>query len=388
MPLPNLPPNVDFVDSPRYIFRKIGYLINLFLRLIRIIIPIKKNKLTVITWKIVDKIQSILIPLFLLFPNKLLKTIKILRTSDIFYGVGAADFNDFNLEDIVYKTWLYKIANRYVKIVVISSQGIGPINNHWAKKKLKEAFDQIHVLSFRDCYFSKLTIDELQLKGTKYNIVGDEAFNLSIANKEQILSFLRDTGLPPNASFIAFHFRETDYTKKTSYLIPKIASILDEIIKIFSHYIIFFSMSYHTHSTYDEQCGRKIKSHLSFPEKFLIAPLCKDVHIIKGAVGLAVYSLGLSYHLHVFAVSQNRPALILYSGDYYRYKSEGLIRFYNDPCKALDIERCSKDDILKAIELIEKDYENTVDKIKAINKKICEINDWHINEMILMLSKS
>ena len=69
----------------------------------------------------------------------------------------------------------------------------------------------------------------------------------------------------------------------------------------------------------------------------LMAPKSSDLGVIKAAIGASRFTLGLSYHVHVFGLSQGVPAIIVYSNDYYRYKSEGLVGFYAPPNAAVDV---------------------------------------------------
>ncbi len=386
-PLPDLPPNIQFVNTPRWIFRVVGRLVRLFfcsakyLPYFKRFVPSEKEKLETLVWKNADRIITILLPLLLRLPTKLSKTIDILKSCDIFYAVGDASLNDYNLRNFVYKSWLYRTARPYVGISVASSQGIGPVNIQWAKKKMKEVFENLDFLSFRDCCFGKSVVDELRLPNLKYSIVADEAFSLSIGKEEHITALLEESGLQDETSFVAFHFRATDYTKDTTFLFRKAATLLDEICKIVPHFFIFFPMSYHIHSKYDEQCGKAIKELMLQPERLLLAPVCKNVRIVKGAIGRALYSLGLSYHVHVFALSQGKPSIILYTGEYYQYKSDGLIGFYDKPCKALDLEQVSNEEVLRAIRSLEDNYQEAVKMVATVNKRILDNNDWHLREM-------
>lgn len=394
MPLPNLDANVELVKPLRWIFRVTGRLVRVFFHLVTYIpyansfVPLEKEEFDALVWRSVDRILNLLMPILLVLPNKVSKTISLLKTCDIFYGVGAASLNDYNLRDIVYRAWLYKAVKPWVKVSVVSSQGLGPFTIEWSRTKMKEALENLDILSFRDCHYSESIVEELQPCNVKYSIVGDEAFSLSVDDEEKSAKLLRESGLEDGRTFIAFHFRTTDYTKDTNFLVPKVAALLDELCKNVPHFLVFFPMSYHTHSRYDEQCGKAIKESMLQPDRLLLAPLCKDPRTVKGAIGKAVYSLGLSYHVHVFALSQDKPAIILYTGEYYKYKAEGLIGFYGEPCNALDLEQTSAEEFLGAIQELEDSYEATLKNIATVNEYIRDINDWHLREMKSMIKSS
>jgi len=312
---------------------------------------------------------------------------KTLRHCDAFYGVGAADFNDYNLSGLIYKRWLYKAVRPWVKVSAVSAQGMGPIETPLAKHLMRDAFEHVDILSFRDCRYSCEVVDSVSPKCVRRAIVGDEAFSLPIPSERDVSMFLHGVGVKPSESFIAFHWRMTDYTQDTTPLIPRIASTLDALCDVVPYSIVFFPMSYHTHSKIDEVCGWAIRGAMKQPERMIVAPFCKDVYMVKGAVGVARYSLGLSYHIHMFSLSQGHPALILYSGEYYRYKSDGLIGFYGPPNTAIDIERVSIEDAVQAAILIESEYDKACSSIQKVNGKILEVNDWTMKELANLLGK-
>jgi polysaccharide pyruvyl transferase WcaK-like protein len=311
--------------------------------------------------------------------------LEALKDCDIFYGVGAADFNDFWLQGVIYKSWLYTLASRYVRVSAVSAQGIGPLETKWARRRMARAFSHLNLLSFRDFSLSQKIVEAEKVNHVRYQVVGDEALTLATGNKEAVEELLRRSGLPEGASFIAVHFRTTDYTQDTSFLEAQIASLLDRIVEIVPHFFVFFPMSHHLHSGIDEDYGAAIKHNMRWKERFCVAPFHADVKVIKGAVGQARYSMGLSYHVHVFSFSQGHPAIILFTGDYYRCKSEGLVSFYGKPSVAFDLAKTGDDQILGAIQELEDEYPIACENIEKVNEHLVRVNDWTLRDLAGML---
>lgn len=308
-----------------------------------------------------------------------------IQACDVFYGVGAADFNDYWLQGVVYKCWLYTVVRPYVRVSAVSSQGIGPLSTAWARRMMGKAFSKLDLVSFRDHSLSQSIVEKEHPTHVRYKVVGDEAFTLPPSDGDEARALLSESGLPEKTSFIAFHFRTTDYTQDTSYLIPRVARILDQIAEAVPHLVVFFPMSYHIHSRFDEECGRAIQEKMSRNERLFLAPLCRDVRVIKAAVGMSRYSLGLSYHIHVFSLSQGHPAVILYTGDYYKCKSEGLIGFYGAPSVAINLRETDDSRVIDAIMKIENSYDNSCEAINHVNKELLKCNDWMVQEMATLL---
>jgi polysaccharide pyruvyl transferase WcaK-like protein len=110
------------------------------------------------------------------------------------------------------------------------------------------------------------------------------------------------------------------------------------------------------------------------------------VALVKAAIGASRFTLGLSYHVHVFGLSQGVPAIIAYSGDYYRFKSEGLAGFYAAPTAAADIADAQGEaGAMRAIEALRGAGPEVREDIVTRNRSILASNDWTIAEMSRLL---
>lgn len=365
-PFPKLPVefNINLIESPR-IF--ITTLIPRFLRRFPF------------SWKISVYMASFIIKhgiLRYLFRD-MHRWYRILRSCDVFYSVGAANLTDFSLgQCVVYKCWIYKTAGDSVKVSAVGPQGIGPLNTPWAREMLRDTFSKINFLAFRDYKVSLELISNLKPDNVEMKITGDEAFSLPVANSESIDCYLERAGISENDKFVVIHFRETDYTKNTKYLSQRIAELLDFLIYKFDFKYLFIPMSYDLHSKIDRDYGLEISRLLKNNSRMKIGDLTTDTATIKGVIGRSIFSLGLSYHMHVFALSLNKPAVILYTGDYYKYKSDGLAGFYKYPVSSFNLDTFNRDDIVKAIDEIMLNYDVIANNILTVNKKIMDDNDW------------
>lgn len=305
---------------------------------------------------------------------------RALKGCDAFYGVGAADFNDFNARGAAYKIWLYHLARRFTRLVVVGPQGFGPIENPELKAVMRDGLNAVDILAFRDHEFSASFMRGLGSIRGEAKIAGDEAFSLPAADTPTRDGALAAAGLAPDAPFVAVHWRATDYTQDTISFIPRLAEACDLAVERADANVLFIPMSYDVHSGNDEELGEQLRAHMRRREKLFVLPLQRDVAVIKAVIGCALFTLGLSYHVHVFGLSQGRPALILYTGEYYRYKSEGLVGFYGPPSAAIDLARATSDELATTIDGIVKSREATV-SIAEANIRIHAVNDWAMTEM-------
>lgn len=384
-PLPNLPSSVKVVESPRKYFLNLARIVHKVYRildcipLVRRCLLLNSNR-NMSLWRNVDRIAKWILPLLLRLPTPTARVVRMMQECDMFYGVGSGSFNDYNVSYYVYRTWLYRMLKNKVKLSVLSSHGFGPNEDKWANMKMKEGFQALDIMSFRDCQYSEQLVDDMQLTNTIYATVCDEAFSLVASDSTEVELYLQEARLPKHSTFIAFHYRGSDCLRKTEDTYPKVASLLDRLCEVSPHYIMFLPMSYHQHSTHDVDCGQAICRLMRHPERFLQAPLCKNVRTIKGAVGRAHYAIALSYHINVFALSQGRPAIFIYTGDYYRYKVDGLLGFYGDQSRAFDLQKSSPEDVVASAMHIDSNYDSEIGRISKISEQILSTNDWHLRQ--------
>jgi polysaccharide pyruvyl transferase WcaK-like protein len=301
-----------------------------------------------------------------------------LRRCDLFYGVGAADFNDFFPRGVVYKAWLYRMARRFIPVVAVAAQGFGPLDNPELSPLMRQAFSAVDFLSFRDQCFSSAFTQTLGPLPCRTAIVGDEAFSFPAADAGRRDAAISSSGLGPSDSFVAVHWRATDYTQETHRFIPDLAHACDLIAQHTGAKLLFVPMSYDVHSGHDIELVDALRSKMRRPDQLVALPVQNDVAVIKAVIGRALFTAGLSYHVHVFGLAQGRPALILYTGEYYRYKSEGLIGFYGPPSAAVDLARTSAVGLEKAIAAISVGANAARGSIEDANARIGAVNDWTI----------
>jgi polysaccharide pyruvyl transferase WcaK-like protein len=301
-----------------------------------------------------------------------------LRHCDLFYGVGAADFNDFFARGVAYKTWLYQMARRAIPVVAVAAQGFGPLDKPELRPLMRKAFSALDFLSFRDHSFSAAFTQGLGRLPCRTAIVGDEAFSCPAADAGRRDEAIVSSGLDAGDSFVAMHWRATDYTQETRRFIPDLARACDLIVRHTGAKLLFIPMSYDEHSGHDIELVGALREKMGQPDRLCALPVQYDVAVIKAVIGRALFTAGLSYHVHVFGLTQGRPALILYTGEYYRYKSEGLVGFYGPPSAAVDLARTDVIGVERAIVAISAGAEAAGRSIEDANARIRAVNDWTI----------
>jgi polysaccharide pyruvyl transferase WcaK-like protein len=307
--------------------------------------------------------------------------LRALEDSRVYYHVGMSGLNEFWEHGLVFKHWVLQQARTRVELVVLSSQGLGPVSTASTRNEMRELLELADIISLRDKSHSMELLAELGISRAAAKIVFDEAFSLVPAPEETAREWLARAGLSPADAFVAVHYREVDYTSGTIDPVVRIGDILQLARKETDLKFLFVPMSYAAHSRIDHELGRRIAACLGNPDWYCLLSECRDVRIIKAIIGHARFSMGLSYHTHVFSLSQGHPALVLYTGGYYGLKSEGLVGFYGPPSRALDLDKVSAGQIAEAVREIVANHDGACRHIAAVNDALRRDNDWTLEEV-------
>lgn len=304
-----------------------------------------------------------------------------LQDSRVYYHVGMSGLNEFWEHGLVFKRWVLQQARARVELVVLSSQGLGPVTTASTRSEMRELLELADIISLRDKSHSMELLAELKITRAAAKIVFDEAFSLVAAPAEAAREWLARAGVSPADAFVAVHYREVDYTCGARDPVARVGDILQLARQETGLKFLFVPMSYAAHSRIDHELGRKIAAYLGNPDWFCLLPECRDVRIIKAVIGQARFSMGLSYHTHVFSLSQGHPALVLYTGGYYGLKSEGLVGFFGPPSRALDLDKVSAGQIAEAVREIVANHDSACRHIAAVNDSLRRDNDWTLEEI-------
>jgi polysaccharide pyruvyl transferase WcaK-like protein len=333
------------------------------------------------------KFQLYLHGLHFVFNKPFRSFLEELSKCDVFFTVGDCSLNDHWLDGVRLKSWLITLASQIVPVSVLSSQGIGPLTLPWARKRLVVALNHLDILSLRDFSYSNVLVESEGLRNVPHRIVADEAFSYPVSSQSEVWEMLHSTGISESEPYIAVNFRHTDFTQNTTYLLDKISDFLDRVTTTTNKKIVFVPMSSGNDYGRDYEAGLSLKSKMVNNDRFILLEPIKSIELVKGIIGTAAYSIGISYHLHVFSLSQGHPTLIIYTGSYYKTKSDGLISFYGQPYRAIDFSEVSTELTMEQVLDIENNYVDECENVRKVNADIIKSNDWTILMLKSILEK-
>ena len=313
--------------------------------------------------------------------------LELIKKCDVFFTVGDCSLNDYWLDGVEIKSWLIDTVRKFIPICAMSSQGIGPLSTPWARQRLSSALNKLDVLSFRDTHYSKDLVESEGLSGVQHRIVCDEAFTFPVSDPETAWRILENAGVPRVEPFIGVNFRNTDFTQNTAFLQEKTAKLLDDTIVATKKNIVFICMSKGCDYGCDHEAGLALRNLMDHKEQFFVLDPIGEIEDVKAIIGKAEYTMGISYHLHVFSLSQGHPTIALYTGKYYQTKLDGLLGFYGKPSITLNIAETPNSEIINNIRILESRYSEAVAHIEKVNSKILKDNDWTIKLVKQLLTE-
>ena len=288
----------------------------------------------------------------------------ILNQADIIINSGGGNLNDiWTYHELYPRCITIIIANILQKNVVVTGQGIGPLNNHFARKFLAFSLNKTKLITLRDFEASEAILKKIGVDVPKIQSVGDDAIFLSSSLSKRVEGIIKKD-IENSSLKIGIHFRLADYAKTDAEIIPMIARLIDRLVEEYDARIVFIPMAY-SKTEDDREALLNIYKNVKYKKNVVIINAQLDVHETKAVIGRMDYVIGLSYHFIFFALINNVPAIALYNNEYYKQKLIGLLRFYNMDDKVvqlneLDIERIPKmlNDLMQKRAGIALDLEN------------------------------
>ncbi len=253
-----------------------------------------------------------------------------IEKSDFIFDMGHGGLND--VFDPFMLCFVYYLAGRLNKPLFISGQSIGPFRRNRSRKMVRETLQHAHTVGLRDKDVSRqVLIDEVGVDTLQVRLaeIGDDTLDL-VPREPHWDSFAPQvTNALRSGSFFAVQWRASDYTQSlqaTEQIVPLAEAIkcLHQITKLPA---IFLPFSWETHSS-DVVAAARIYDYLQGQLPFDVAWNYLEAAELKWLLGQARFGIGLSYHFHVFLLSQGRPSIGLYTNAYYDIKLRGAFRAY------------------------------------------------------------
>ena len=258
---------------------------------------------------------------------------------DAIINSGGGNLNDTWAQSELYPRCLTLIVGgMFNKPIFLTGQGIGPLNNRFARRILAYSVDKALSITLRDYDTSEKLLRELGVNAPRIESIGDDAILLPVTASAKLAEIRTKYFGGIRRLRIGLHFRVMPYAGTELEVLAMIADLIDRIVEELDVRVILIPMSY-TESEDDLKVLAEIRSRIRNRDSVDLLQEVPTPSEMKEIIGYLDYAIGLSYHFLQFALSKGVPAIGMYFNEYYALKLTGLMRFYGLERYALDIRR-------------------------------------------------
>ena len=282
------------------------------------------------------------------------KAIDTLISCDAVYCSGGGNLNDIWFHnELIPRVVSYKAAAILDKPLVVSGQGVGPLESKLGKMLLRWSARHALIFGCRDHSNSRDFLIRIGLCGSKVQSFGDDAFDLRNSSNNRVNEIIRQEGIPSgHARLVAVHIRLHNFTQDfTGRGITVLASFLDRLVEEIDCIFAFVPITYARGSRLgDLRDAAAVKKRMRYRERVTLI----DMHAysppdMKSLIGRCDALIGFSYHAWIFALSNGRPAFGLFDGEYFRLKSRGLYDWYGISNWLWDLNKFDEDEATRIV---------------------------------------
>lgn len=252
-------------------------------------------------------------------PVLLLKNLTSLKKYDILFFSGSGTINTRNWSRAKKALKPCELAIKENKKIILSGQGITPLNNPKIEKYIAKILNQVDTIVIRDFELGKKELKRIGIKEDKIILGIDDAFTTPAKPGKP---------LPKNSVGINI----------SCYVIPRLYTVFYEVAKQLKEQ--GFNPIFNFYQSCDEKIVKKITKNKfpikSFNHPYEIAEFNKQI----------VASIGMRYHSTVFSLGAKKPNVNIYLDDYQKLKLKAINDIFKVP-SYLNGNKCNAKDILK-----------------------------------------
>jgi len=259
--------------------------------------------------------------------ESLRSVVKEMEKADFVFDMGHGALNDVFSPFMI--CMLYYLAGELNKPLFISGQSIGPLWRRASLQMLRSTLPVAHTVGLRDSQVSKnILLEQVGVNDGQVHMVeiGDDTLDLVAKEPAWRSVAPQVVDLIQSGQFVAVQWRTSDYSQHlgdTESLVPLIR-LVETIHQQTGLPIVFVPMSWETRHS-DVLVAARIHDFLCQPAYFHVLWNYLEAPDTKWILGRARFGIGLSYHFHVFSLSQGVPTIPLFTNPYYEVKLKGAM---------------------------------------------------------------
>jgi len=311
-------------------------------------------------------------------PPEVMENLRAMKNSQVVFVSGGGCLNDIWKVAVFIRAGLVPLLARVMKKpVILTGCGFGPLKNRWLHLWLRFCLKKVHYIGVRDGLTSPAILRQLMVPSEKIKITGDDAFPMvADAGREEIRKHF---GMEPERLVIGFNARLKSYNQDAQHYFQNLLEIIKTVASQLQAVVLFIASDFGPSRYNDLATARHAQELLgeSVEFKYLDEPV--EPERIKSLAAACDLVLAQSYHVLVFALSAQVPAIGLYHSEYYAGKTQGLFQFVGLENNALGLENLSVEQAARKILTIYRD-QNCKIQLQAANEKWHRLHkDWENN---------
>ncbi len=325
------------------------------------------------------------------FDKSVRQVLEIVRSGDLLYISGGGNWNDlWLLEGLIARMILVRLFHYFGKPVVISGQGVGPLQNRYGRRFLKRSLRYADMVTLRDFEGSERLLREIGVRGPIIMSVGDDSLGLEPASKERAEEVIREAGLDPSDPIMGVQVRLTTWHRKEVMEYARsIAAILDTMAEIFGVKILFMATEFKPAGGWDDRDhAYHVRRYMHHWKEAVVIHSEVSPAVGKALPGCCQMLLATAYHPCVFALEAGVPTVSICGGDYHTARAKGLFRFYDlDEC-AIEYSEVTPKRVENVMKKLLADRPGFIEHVKEVNSCMRSNIDITIQRCVELLKKT
>ncbi len=304
------------------------------------------------------------------------QTIDEIEKATFVFDMGHGGIND--IFGGLFLQYFYWLSRRLNKPLFVSGKSVGPLSDRLLLNAYRIGLNHAHTIILRDKDLSKpFLADKIQLTGA-VNLIeaGDDTLDLEALepNWKVLPSEIGD--IIRSGQFFAVQWRPTDYSRKfTTIDYETLASLISSLCARTGLVPVFVPTSWEKNP--DILAAVTLEALLPQKVPFRIVSKNIGAQATKWILGKASFGIGLSYHFHVWLLSQGRPSIGIFANPYYRIKIHGAFQAMGYAAKPFDFAELSTLDPMAQSVLGIVGAWTKSDSDKLIANAECLRKEWH-----------
>jgi polysaccharide pyruvyl transferase WcaK-like protein len=273
------------------------------------------------------------------------------RQYDALFIAGGGDMNDYFPEALWRCCALIHAFANQGKPVILSGQQLGPVHSPASRRLLLSALKRVTYIGVREPTDSLRFCVEAGLHQSQFAMCGDDSLGMVAAGTCEVNRLMQAYDISPRG-FIAVNLRIARYNPVSAKALSTFAETLAELSAVLGVDLVVVPVSVDEGDS-DVQAGLRLAERMRGVHVKVIRGERLSGQLIKGLLGHAIGAIGTSYHFNTFALTQDVPAIAVFSGDYYRQKAQGLAAFWGDERLAMPFSELDAQAALRIIAVFE-----------------------------------